>query len=110
MVAVKLDVQKAYETISWPFLEACLIKLGFHSTFVVRIMKCVSSVQYKVRVNGKFTALFTSSQDLYQGDPLSQYLYIICADALTHYTTHLSNTNKMWYPKFAPGGQQVGPL
>ncbi|KAJ8622693.1 hypothetical protein MRB53_031222 [Persea americana] len=35
MVAVKLDVQKAYETISWPFLEACLIKLGFHSTFVI---------------------------------------------------------------------------
>ncbi|KAJ8650120.1 hypothetical protein MRB53_003143 [Persea americana] len=106
MVAIKLNVEKAYDSISWPFLEACLVRFGFHESFVAKIMKCVTSVQYKIRVK----ALFSPSRGLRQGDPLSRYLYIICVEALTRHTTSLSNANKMLFPKIAPGGQKVGLL
>lgn len=110
MVAVKLDVEKAYESISWTSLEACLIRFGFHESFMAKIMKCVTSVQYKIRVNGEYTALFSPSRGLRQGDPLSLYLDIIYADALTHHSTSLNNDNKMLFLKISLGGQRVGLL
>lgn len=110
MVAIKLDVEKAYDTISWEFLQACLIQLGFHSDFVEKLMVCITSVRYKVRINNRHTASFTPSRGLRQGDPLSPYLYIIYAEALSRYINHLSTTNKMLLPKIAPLGRRVGLL
>jgi hypothetical protein len=50
--AVKLDMMKAYDRVEWPFLEAIMLKLGFPVPIVKLIMKCVSSVQFSVKVNG----------------------------------------------------------
>ena len=49
--AVKLDMHKAYDRVEWVFLEAMLLKLGFHEDWIKMIMLCVSSVEYKVRYN-----------------------------------------------------------
>ena len=41
-VAIKTDMNKAYDRVEWSFMEALLLKFGFYVQRVQLIMKCVS--------------------------------------------------------------------
>ena len=43
VLAFKIDLEKAYDRVSWEFLEQSLIMFGFPGTIVSLIMKCVKS-------------------------------------------------------------------
>ncbi|GJV38332.1 RNA-directed DNA polymerase, eukaryota, reverse transcriptase zinc-binding domain protein [Tanacetum coccineum] len=52
-VAMKVDIQKAYDTVNWKFLEAILKGFSFHDRMVHWIMSCVTTVAFSLCVNGE---------------------------------------------------------
>lgn len=81
--ALKLDMGKAYDQVEWKFLEAIMINLGFARDFVELIIRCISSVSYSIRVNHSIYGRIFLQRVLRQGDPLSPYLFSICAQGLS---------------------------
>ncbi|GJT24327.1 sodium/hydrogen exchanger 6 [Tanacetum coccineum] len=50
--AFKVDIQKAYDTVDWNFLETILVGFGFHPKMVQWIIVYVSGASYSISVNG----------------------------------------------------------
>lgn len=79
---LKLDFERAFDTVSWSFLEKMMTKMNFHITWVRWMRACLFKSTMSVLVNGSPTEEFSVEKGLRQGDPLAPFMFIIATEGL----------------------------
>lgn len=65
---------------------------------------------YSFKINGRIHGKVTSSRGLRQGDPISPYLFILVAEALSCLLSQAVSTNRIHGAHACRGGPEVSHL
>ncbi|XP_040971314.1 uncharacterized protein [Gossypium hirsutum] len=84
--------------------------MGFDQKWVDAIMECVTSVSYSVAINGQIGEKFFPSRGLRQGDPLSQFLFLVCGEGLSSLLRLAMNGSLLKEVKVCRRGPQISHL
>lgn len=80
---MNIDLRKAYDIVSWEFLEEALEGFGFPARFINLILMCVSTPKFTIKNNGEGYGYFEGMGGLRQGDSVSPLLFVIIMEYLS---------------------------
>ena len=94
-MAIILDISKAYDCVEWRFLRSIMLKLGIDEQWVRLAVETVCIASYSELINGEPRGYITPSWGINQGDPLSLYLFLLCAEGLSSLIRYVVASQKL---------------
>lgn len=96
-MAIKVDLEKAYDRMEWSFIHKVLQAFKFPQNLIRVKISCVTTTRISILFNGGALEPFTPTRGPRQGDPLSPYLFIMCMEHLGHLIEQKCNEGA-WKP------------
>ncbi|XP_061367067.1 uncharacterized protein LOC133310186 [Gastrolobium bilobum] len=109
-LTIKIDLEKAYDRMSWSFIQKVLTEINIPDSLVNLIMHCISSSDLEIIWNGAKSGRVSPSRGLRQGDLISPYIFVLCMEKLSHLIAN-SIERKDWKPMtVGKGGPSISHL
>ncbi|XP_048490060.1 uncharacterized protein LOC125492014 [Beta vulgaris subsp. vulgaris] len=94
---IKVDLRKAYDSLSWSFIEELLCGLKFPKKFVDWLMQCITTTSYSLSINGSICGFFSGKRGIRQGDPISPLIFVLAMEYLTRLMKKMSKRAEFKY-------------
>lgn len=94
---LKVDLRKAFDSISWDYLEKILHLFNLPQTYLNITLSCIKNVTYTPLINGKKRPSFSPSQAIKQADPLFTLHFFLAMESLTNIINN-KIAQKKWIP------------
>ncbi|KAI0499469.1 hypothetical protein KFK09_017672 [Dendrobium nobile] len=107
LMALKLDMEQAYDSMGWSTLHQVHKCYGFSTLFSNLLMECVVDVRFSIIINGRNSNWICAKSGFRQGCPLSPYLFILCSQLLSN---SLEQRGKDLGIRISPRGPRITQL
>ncbi|KAJ1197802.1 hypothetical protein NDU88_001650 [Pleurodeles waltl] len=81
-VVVSLDIEKAFDTLGWPFLIETLKRMGFGQTYIRWLRTLYTDPKARVKTGDTISEKFSIGRGTRQGCPLSPLLFALAIEPL----------------------------
>lgn len=85
-------------------------KMSFAQSWIELVMKCVDFLSYSILLKGIPQPFFKPSRGTRQGGPLSPYIFILCAEALSSLLNNVEMTGAITGVPLAKGKLNINHL
>jgi len=95
-IILGVDYAKAFDQLSWEYMVKVLGRYQFGNGLIRWIQLFFNNINAVVNVNGWFTGEIELQRGVKQGDPISPYLFILCAEVYAEYIRKCENVKGIW--------------
>ncbi|XP_073046080.1 uncharacterized protein [Primulina eburnea] len=109
-MAIKIDLEKAFDRLSWEFIRETLTDVGLNKEWIRNIMNCITTSRLSILWNGEQMDWIKPNRGIRQGDSISPYIFVLCIERLSHIICEAVNNGSWKAIRLSRNGPHISHL